>query len=279
MSPQPAAAPALSGSMPPLAVDFQPRQETGFRLADGLRPGETILLVPAAGEDPGDGMAAAGASSGTGKTQLAVGFAHAMWSSRAVDVLVWVTAGNRTAIIAGYAQAAADLDLGAAEETADRGAQRFLSWLRRTSQRWAVVLDGVTSPPDLDGLWPQGPAGQVVVTTVLRASELDGPGRTAYGVPGFSRREALGYLNSRLDSFPDQRIEALDLVEDIDGLPIAIAQAARLKILCIATPRFRLLYSKSAAGLHLTSARVQAARHLLCGLPPMPITHARFRPG
>ena len=48
---------------------------------------------------------------GTGKTQLAVGFAHTMWSARAVDLLVWVAAGNRTAIIAGYARAAADLDL------------------------------------------------------------------------------------------------------------------------------------------------------------------------
>ena len=93
----------------PLAGGFNSRQETGFRLADGLRPGETILLVPAAAEDPGGGLAAAGASSGTGKTQLAVGFAHAMWSSRAVDLLVWVAAGNRTAIVAGYARAAADL--------------------------------------------------------------------------------------------------------------------------------------------------------------------------
>src|SRR5580700_5286485 len=237
MSAQPATAPVLSGSMPPLAVDFQARQETGFQLADGLRPGETILLVPAAGEDPGGGMAGPRASSGTGKTQLAVGFAHAMWPSRAVDLLVWVAAGNRAAIMAGYARAAADLNLAAADGTADSGAQRFLAWLRRTSQRWAVVLDGVMSPPDLDGLWPQGPAGQVVVTTGLRAAELDGPGRIAYGVGGFSRREALGYLNSRLDSFPDQRIEALDLVEDIGGLPIAIAQAAAVIIVAKSTCR------------------------------------------
>jgi tetratricopeptide (TPR) repeat protein len=245
MSPQPATAPVLSGSVPPLAVDFQSRQETGFRLADGLRPGETILLVPAAADDPDGAMAAAGPSSGTGKTQLAVGFAHAMWSSRAVDLLVWVAAGNRTAIIAGYARAAADLNLAAVGETADSGAQRFLNWLRRTSQRWAVVLDGVTSPPDLEGLWPQGPAGQVVVTTGLPASELDGPGRIAYGVPGFSRREAVGYLNSRLVRFPDQRIEALDLAEDIDGLPIAIAQAAAVIIEAESTCRdYRIEYAQ-----------------------------------
>ena len=245
MSPQPATAPVLSGSVPPLAVDFQSRQETGFRLTDGLRPGTTILLVPAAGETADGGMAAGRASHGTGKTQLAVGFAHAMWSSRAVDLLVWVAAGNRTAIIAGYAQAAADLNLAAVGETADGAAQRFLTWLRRTSQRWAVVLDDMTSSADLDGLWPQGPSGQVVVTTGLPASELDGPDRIAYGVPGFSRREAVGYLNSRLVSFPDQRIEALDLAEDIDGLPIAIAQAAAVIIVAESTCRdYRVEYAK-----------------------------------
>ena len=243
MAAQPTTAPVLSGPVPPLATGFNSRQETGFRLADGFRPGETILLVPPPGGGPDGSLAAAGTAAdavgGTGKTQLAVGFAHQMWSTRSVDLLVWVAAGNRTAIVSGYARAAADLNLtepgsatgaaaGAAGETADGGAQRFLDWLRRTPRPWAVVLDGVTSPVDLDGLWPHGPAGQVVVTSRLRAQELADPGalRTAYGVPGFSRREAVGYLNTRLVSFPDQRIEALDLAGDIGGLPLAIALAA-----------------------------------------------------
>ena len=223
MGGQRAAAPVLSGSVPPLAEFFHARQETGFGLADGLRPGETILLIPA--------MLGVG---GTGKTQLAVGFAHAMWSARAVDLLVWVAAGSRSSVVAGYAQAAADLDLltsaEARELTADSTAQRFLSWLQRTERRWAVMLDGVASPADLDGLWPQGPAGQVVVTSRLREQELGSVGSaagvTAHPVPGFSRREALGYLNARLTGYPDQRIEALDLAEDVGGLPIALAQAA-----------------------------------------------------
>jgi tetratricopeptide (TPR) repeat protein len=230
-------APVLSGSVPPLAAFFLGRQETGFGLADGLRPGETTLLVPAGGE-PANGLAAAG----MGETQLAVGFAHAMWSARAVDLLVWVPAGNRTAVIASYARAVqdlsllGDLNLVAGDETADATAQRFLGWLRRTQRRWAVVLDGVTSPADVDGLWPAGPAGQVVVTTRLREADLrgaaesrggaGGAGLTAYGVPGFSRRESLAYLTARLTAFPDQRIEALDLAEDVGGLPIALAQAA-----------------------------------------------------
>jgi tetratricopeptide (TPR) repeat protein len=264
MAAQPTTAPVLSGLVPPLAVGFNSRQETGFRLADGFRPGETILLVPPQGGAPDGGPTAAAvaadAVSGTGKTQLAVGFVHQLWSTRSVDLLVWVAAGNRTAIVAGYARAAADLNLAeagsaaaaagagaGAAQTADGSAQRFLDWLRRTPRRWAVVLDGVTSRADLDGLWPQGPAGQVVVTSRLRAEELADPGarRTAYGIPGFSRREAVGYLNTRLVSFPDQRIEALDLAADIGGLPLAMAQAAAVIIVAEGTCReYRAEYAQ-----------------------------------
>src|SRR6516225_1945768 len=232
---QRAAAPVLSGSVPPLAASFHPRPETGLGLADALRPGHTIVLVPGQGGDPSapsalsapsGGMSAAGAVRGTGKTQLAIEFAHAMWNARAVDLLVWVPAGNRTDILASYALAMTELDAQQAGETADAAANRFLGWLSRTNRRWAVVLDGVTSASDLDGLWPGGASGQLVVTTRLSGSELGGDDRAVYQVPGFSRREALAYLNSRLTGYPDQRIEALDLAEDLDGLPIAMAQAA-----------------------------------------------------
>ena len=232
MGAQRAGAPVLTGSVPPLAPFYLARQETGFDLADALRPGQTVLLVPA--------LLGTG---GTGKTQLAVGFAHAMWSARAVDLLAWVPAGNRSAIVAGYAQAAADLGLLSDEEpsagTADGAAQRFLDWLRTTERRWAVILDGVASPVDVDELWPGGPAGQVVVTSRLRESELAWSGATvtAQAVAGFSRREALAYLNARLTGFPDQRIEALDLAEDLGGLPIALAQAAAVVTVAESTCR------------------------------------------
>lgn len=220
-----AAAPVLSGTLPPMAEAFHARQETGFGLAEALRAGEIIVLGSAEPGSIGDG-GARGALCGTGKTQLAVGFAHAMWNSGAIDLLVWVPAGNRTTIVASFAQAAADLDAEYPGETAEAAARRFVGWLSRTERRWAVVLDDVISAADLDGLWPRGETGQVVVTTRLPAQELRDVDLTAFGVPGFNRREALAYLNSRLTGHPDQRIEALDLAEDTDGLPLSMAQAA-----------------------------------------------------
>jgi hypothetical protein len=41
----------------------------------------------------------------------------------------------------------------------------------------------------------------------------------------------LAYLSARLTDFPDQRAEALDLGADLDGLPLALAQAAAVMTL------------------------------------------------
>jgi tetratricopeptide (TPR) repeat protein len=217
---QRSAAPVLSGVVPPLADSYLPRPETGFALADGLRPGETIVLGRQESTGPGE------PAEGNGKTQLAVGFAHAVWSAGAVDLLVWVPAATRDSIVASYAMAAGGLDADHPGEIADVAAARFLEWLSRTRRRWALVLDDVTAAADLDGLWPRGATGQVVATTRMSEAELRAPGRTVAGVQPFSRREGLAYLNARLTGYPDQRIESLDLAEDLGGHPISLALAA-----------------------------------------------------
>jgi len=81
MAAQPTTAPVLSGPVPPLAAGFHARQETGFGLADGLRPGETILLVPAQGAVPDGGLTAAGVAGGaTGGTAGGTGNVEALLS-------------------------------------------------------------------------------------------------------------------------------------------------------------------------------------------------------
>jgi hypothetical protein len=69
-----------------------------------------------------------------------------------------------------------------------------------------------------------------VITTRLPASAFESPAferRDLVFVPvgGLNRREALDYVTSRLTDHPDQRIEALDLGEDLGGLPLGLAQA------------------------------------------------------
>jgi tetratricopeptide (TPR) repeat protein len=214
----------LSGTVPPLADAYFPREQTGPDLAS-MRPGETVVLIH--GEETELSPASQG---GTGKTQLAVEFTHAMWNTRAVEILVWVTASSRESIVTGFAQAANTVDASQPDEGAESAAARFVSWLAHTRRPWALVIDDLAEMSDLDGLWPSGASGRLLITTRLPASAFEAiaeEDRELRMVPvsGLNRREALDYVTSRLTDHPDQRIEALDLGEDLDGLPLGLAQA------------------------------------------------------
>ena len=232
--------PLRCGPVPPLADCHSTRPETGLGRIGKLDPGDTLILVPAPGAaPPGAGDSAVGgpaylsasggpaylsASGGTGKTQLAAALAHQLWDSRAVDLLTWVKASSRNAILTGYALTLADL--GAADPGDDllTAARRFLAWLSRTERRWLVVLDDLADPADLEGLWPTGTDGRVVVTA-RRDGTLAAPNRRIAPVPAFSTREALAYLSARLATDPGQRTEALDLANDLDCQPLGLSHA------------------------------------------------------
>ena len=165
------------------------------------------------------------AAGGTGKTQLAVEFAHAMWNGRLVEVLVWVTATNAESVLTGFAQAANMIDAGPAGESTEAAAARFVAWLAHTKRPWALIIDDLSDLADMAHLWPSGASGRTLITTRLPAESFEAMDIRVVPVPGLSRREALSYLTSRLTDHPDQRIEALDLAEDLAGLPLALSQA------------------------------------------------------
>jgi tetratricopeptide (TPR) repeat protein len=214
--------PLQSGTVPPLADCYNPRPETGFGPTSNLAAGEIAVLTRPEVTD-GQSLALAG---GTGKTQLAVAFAHALWQGGATDLLVWVPAMSRDAIITGYAQALAEIGADDTGEDQDTLAARFLAWLAETRRPWLVVIDDLADPADLAELWPRGTAGRVLVTTRVQAASIRAPGRKILQVGVFNRREALGYLTAKLYDDPDQRIEALDLAEDLGCLPLALTLAA-----------------------------------------------------
>jgi tetratricopeptide (TPR) repeat protein len=184
-APPPSSPVKLSGSIPPLAESFHQRPETGLDLRAGLYPGDTVVLTH--GEET---PAAPAAQGGTGKTQLAVAFTHALWGARAVEALVWVPASSRDAIVTGFAQAASAVGLADPGLSAEAAAGGFVAWLAHTRRPWALILDDLASLDDLTGLWPTGPAGQVVITTRLpeaafrtgRPGPYDASGD--YGMPG-----------------------------------------------------------------------------------------------
>ncbi|MER6319993.1 tetratricopeptide repeat protein, partial [Streptomyces sp. NPDC001581] len=169
---------------------------------------------------------------GVGKTQLAADYAHTAWESGEVDVLVWITASTRTAIVSAYAQAGVEL-CQADPTDPEQAAKSFRAWLTSKAQavmcRWLIVLDDVADPADLHGLWPPaGPHGRTLVTTRRREAALTGEDRRRIDVGLFTDVEAAAYLTASLATHgrqePADQLTAL--ASDLGHLPLALSQAA-----------------------------------------------------
>ncbi|MEU1932598.1 tetratricopeptide repeat protein [Streptomyces sp. NPDC019826] len=168
---------------------------------------------------------------GVGKTQLAAHYARQAWTGDELDVLVWVSASSRPAIVSGFAQAAEEL-LALEPGAPERSAQAFLRWLEPKPPgsepvcRWLVVLDDVANPADVTGLWPaKNPNGRTVVTTRRRDAALPGH-RIDLGV--FTPDQAVAYLVDFLAEHGrhDDPGEIRALAHDLGYLPLALSQAA-----------------------------------------------------
>ena len=220
--------PIRSGTVPPLADGFSARLETAPGLAAALPAGAAVALVPDRAPAPAPGPVAAPDAQdwlrSSGKTQLAAAFAESLWQSGSVDLLVWIEATSRASVLSGYAAATAVATSRDQASSCESVAAQFLSWLGETSRSWLVVLDDLADPADLDGLWPAGPAGRVLVTSA-DAAALPG-GMQVVPVGPFSLREALNYLNGRLSAYADKRYGAIELAQDLDFEPVALAQAS-----------------------------------------------------
>nr|WSW67809.1 tetratricopeptide repeat protein [Streptomyces sp. NBC_00995] len=216
----PAAWPHQVGVLPARALSFQHRAERDELRAAMGGGGTAVLSQVLTG------------TGGVGKTQLAADYARSAWESGEVDVLVWISASSRSAIMAGYAQAGAEL-LAADPGDPEQATKAFLAWLEpktgRDPCRWLVVLDDLADPADIRGLWPPaGRHGRVLVTTRRREAALTGAGRRMVTVGLFTPREAAAYVTAVLAAH--DRHEPADqingLAADLGHLPLALAQAA-----------------------------------------------------
>jgi tetratricopeptide (TPR) repeat protein len=248
--------PVQSGPVPPLAEYYSERPETGFGAIGGQSAEQHSSLVGA--EDTGSYVLTG--PGGTGKSQLVASYARSLWQSGDIELLVWITASSRAAVLAGYAEAfdqtsrapggpmapepgfggvspaSPPVGHGSAAPAHGYGsgtdqeavACQFLRWLAESTRSWLVVLDDLADAEDLIGLWPRGAMGRTVLTTRLLPASIAPPGQHAKLIQTgpFSRREALSYLTARLYDDPAERNGALDLAEALGCLPIALAQGA-----------------------------------------------------
>jgi len=210
------------GEVPPLAEGYTDRPDTARGIVDALVPGVSLALVPgsAFAEGPSNWLGACG------KTQIAVIIAESLWRSGGIDALIWISASNRASVLSGYMQASAAAFGIDPAGTAESVAARLLSWLSATDQPWLVVLDDLQDPTDLEGLWPEGPVGRVLITGTQSSLATGRRGTQVIPVGFFSVREALNCLTERLSVNPAQRQGAIDLIEALGREPLALAQAA-----------------------------------------------------
>jgi tetratricopeptide (TPR) repeat protein len=208
--------------MPPLAQGFSDRPDTARGILDALLPGSTIALVP--GSEFAEGKQNwLGAS---GKTQIAVMLAETLWRSGTVDMVVWISATSRSAVLSGYVEAWVAATGIEPTGTAESVAARFVSWLAETSEPWLVVLDDLPHADEMEGLWPEGPAGRLLITSAQSTIAASRRRTRVFPVGFFSVREALGCVTERLSVNPAQRHGAIDLIEALGREPLALAQAA-----------------------------------------------------
>ena len=207
--------PRRFGNIPPLATARQDRL-ADQQLTSALAEGGTVVVCQIL-----SGMG------GVGKTQIAAHYAHQRWSQHEVGLLLWINATSRETIIAAYARAGSEL-CQADSLDSDQAGQTFLEWLDGPeAPPWLIILDDLTNPRDLNGLWPPSSRqGRTIVTTRRRDAALDTHNSARINVDLFTPAEARAYLESRLRHDPGIPNEADILAMDLGYLPLALTQAS-----------------------------------------------------
>lgn len=225
MQSQLAERPVLAGQIPPGNGFHVMRVETGLGPASLPIGGTTVLIRS---EDSGSGLGRLG---GTGKTSLAASLARAHFKNRTAQFVFWVAATDRDAVISGYADALEELEGPAARTgSPERAAGRLVDWLAGADVPWLVVIDDLRSPDAIEGLWPSGAAGRVLVTTEHPDAAAAAHQPRVARVGALSPREALAYLSGRLEDNPDQRVGAVDLLDELKSGPAALGLAGSFMV-------------------------------------------------
>jgi hypothetical protein len=169
----------------------------------------------AAGEGAGPRVVALHGLGGAGKTSVALAYAH---RHRAEAGITWQLAAEDPAVLAaGFGELAAQLGV---REGAGDPVAAVHAILAGYPAGWLLVFDNAPGPTTVARFLPPAGDGRVVITS---RNALWPPGQ-AVEVPVLDLDAAAGFLAARTGDADHQA--AAGLAEAVDGLPLALEQAA-----------------------------------------------------
>ena len=200
---------------------FTGREEVLSHLHDALTGGKTAVLTQA--------LAISGLG-GIGKTQIAVEYAYRY--RHHYQAIFWVTAATHDTLNADFVMLAALLTLPEQhEQKQDIVVGAVKRWLA-THGNWLLIVDNVDDPEMVIDFLPVHVLGNILLTTRLQALgtvahciEVEKMGLNE-GVMFLLRRTRELASDAPLDQATEEsRTQAAEIVDALDGLPLALDQA------------------------------------------------------
>jgi hypothetical protein len=201
-------APVVVGEIPQQPLGFQPRADL-LAVLDAHGPRSRVVVVRAV-----TGMR------GVGKTHLAAAYARAKLEQR-WRLVAWINAEDLGGVLAGLADVAAGLGLGAGEGDAGAVGRVVRHRLEVDGDRCLLVFDNATDPVVLRPFLPAAGAARVLITSNQQSVANLG---AAVPVDVFTEPEALTFLAERTG--PADVEGARAVAAELGYLPLGLAQAA-----------------------------------------------------
>ncbi|KAK4233565.1 kinesin light chain [Achaetomium macrosporum] len=208
---------------------------------DFVNRGDVLDRVHQLCSEPAGRVALVGLG-GVGKSQLAIEYAHRIREGQPDRWVFWVHAGTQARVEEGFRTIADAVKLPGRNQPKADIPQLVYGWLsNERNGRWLMILDSADdrdifySPNISDArneqrfatYLPQSPNGSIVITTRNKdlAFRLTGRYQNIIEVGPMVQADALTLLEKKLGPLRDTDV-ALDLVQALDLVPLAISQAA-----------------------------------------------------
>lgn len=176
---------------------------------------------------------------GVGKTELALQFAYT--NPAEYDAIFWIQCETSVSIRQSFTNVAVSLNLPSAYKDGHHEENLIAvhSWLKRTKKKWLLIFDNAESPQILREYWPMGAAGAILLTSRKYFNFTKDMKRRGDTVKPFPLQESWELLLDFLGEdwkqaekegriIASETAAAKSMLSDLEGLPLAIRQAAVL---------------------------------------------------